>query len=284
MNNQNTKKNDIDMVPHLSLSLRPPHVVSFQEGTNPPQLQWTPKTQDFVPLGPQAEQNDTTVDDLSDGLSSTSLNADEKEVAKMFDDESEPPPTTTSTTTTSTTTLPSVPLRKPGAGEKRKFQNRDAQRRHRKKRRTELKASRPTLALPAPRLLLTPIVHAASADISAVRARQREIENTLGIGRMSEKMLRRRESQCATRDRIIANLAAKLTVEKARKAEMDATQNGVREWLELQAQVSASKSVRKDQRDGDLLSESDSDSEGGLAQALPSVPKQKSLEARLLKL
>jgi hypothetical protein len=282
MNNQNTKKNDIDMVPHLSLSLRPPHVVSFQEGTNPPQLQWTPKTQDFVPLGPQAEQNDTTVDDLSDGLSSTSLNADEKEVAKMFDDESTST-TTTTPPTTSTTTLPSVPLHKPGAGEKRKFQNRDAQRRHRKKRRTELKASRPTLALYA-RRPSPAIVHAASVDVSAARAELREIENELGLGQLSKKMLVRREAQRVSRRRILANLRAKVVVEEARQAELDATQIGEQDWLELQAQVSASKSVRKDHRDGNLLSESESDSEGGLAQALPSVPKQKSLEARLLKL
>ena len=118
--------------------------------------------------------------------------------------------------------------------EKRRKQNREAQRRHRQKRRAELRASRPTLPLPAPRPLTAPIVHAASADVSAVRARQREIENTLGLGRVSKKMLLRREAHRASRARIVANLEAKVAVEKARQAELDATRAGEQEWLAIE--------------------------------------------------
>jgi hypothetical protein len=261
--------------------------------TTPPHVEWNPTTQEYVPLGPP--QENTEVDELSDSLSSK-MNMQAASEEKMFDDtaDDEPvappvmPPAVEVDYGSVAAAMPSVPSHQPRFknSKKRRRQNREAQRRHRQKRRAELRASRPTIPLPALPVLSTPIAHAASVDVSAVRAQQREIENMLGLGRLSKKMLLRREAQRTTRDRILENLRAKIEVEEGRKAEMDTTQAGEKAWLKLESRVSASKPVRKDQRDGGLLSESenDSDIDGGLVQALPSVPTKKSLEARLVNL
>jgi len=262
--------------------------------TNPPHLDWNAERQEYVS---QPSQENTEVHELSDSLSSMVMKADEKEIAQMFDDTADDEPSRTPDVPSAvdgdnegTASVPSQQPRLKNADKRRK-QNREAQRRRRQKRRADLRASRRTLPLPSPCSLPDRIVHAPSADVPRFRKRQREIEDTLGLGRMSKKMLLRRETHRASRDRIIDNLCAKIVVEKARKAEMDATKNAEKEWLALEARIFASKSVRRDQRDGDLLSESEIDSDGGLKkeeeeliQALPSVSKQKSFEARLMAL
>jgi hypothetical protein len=230
------------------------------------------------------------VHELSDSLSSMVMKADEKEIAQMFDDTADDEPSRTPDVPSAvdgdhegTASVPSQQPRIKNADKRRK-QNREAQRRRRQKRRADLRASRRTLPLPSPCSLPDRIVHAPSADVPRFRKRQREIEDALGLGRMSKKMLLRRETHRASRDRIIDNLRSKIVVEEARKAEMDATKNAEKEWL------FASQS--------DLLSESEIDSDGGLKkkkqeeeeeeeeliQALPSVSKQKSFAARLMAL
>lgn len=187
------------------------------------------------------------------------------------------------------TSLPSVPD-KPVFPPRTREQERLKKQRQRKRRR-EVAGSRPTLALPPQRVLSAPVRHAAAADVSTVRDRQLEIEEQLGIGKISTKMLRRREQHRGDRQRIITNLRAKVEAETARLQELQDTQPLEEEWLTLHAQVAATKSIRKDQRDGGLVSESEiSESDGGdaLANALPSVPTTRvgntALEQRLARL
>jgi hypothetical protein len=187
------------------------------------------------------------------------------------------------------TSLPSVPDKFVFPPRTREQERLKKQRQ--RKRRREVAGSRPTLALPPQRVLSAPVRHAAAADVSTVRDRQLEIEEQLGIGKISTKMLRRREQHRGDRQRIITNLRAKVEAETARLQELQDTQPLEEEWLTLHAQVAATKSIRKDQRDGGLVSESEiSESDGGdaLANALPSVPTTRvgntALEQRLARL
>jgi hypothetical protein len=83
-----------------------------------------------------------------------------------------------------------------------------------------------------------------------------------------------------------------VVAEEATLRELQASHPLIGEWLTLNAQVAATKSIRKRQRDGGLVSESEiSESDDGgdaLANTLPSVPTKRvadaALEGRLLRL